>query len=141
MWIVWQHRHAKNARVLGQTEGLGPGWAIGGWFIPLGNFVLPQLQLKQAAEASDPSGARKAPPVLVAWWVLWVVGGVAGSVTRNNGTDEISSIDDIESFRTADQVGGASMLIVIAAAVAAVIMVRTLSARQHQSLAARGLPV
>ena len=141
VWVIWQHKHAKNARVLGQTEGLTPGWAIGGWFIPIGNWFLPQLQLKQAAEASDPTGAGKAPPVLIVWWVLWVVGSLAGYATRNNDLDETASLDDIESFRTADQVAGASMLLVIAAAVAAIILVRSLSTRQQQSLAARGIRV
>ena len=41
VFIIWQFRHAKNAQVLGARGGLGPGWAIGGWFIPLANYVLP----------------------------------------------------------------------------------------------------
>lgn len=140
-WLVWQYRHAKNARALGQTDGLGPGWAIGGWFIPVANWVVPQLQVKQAAEASDPTGARKAPPIVIVWWVLWVIGGIAGFGTRSRGEQEITSIDDIESFQSADQVAGASMFVFIAAAVVAIVMVRTLSRRQHEAFAARGMPV
>jgi hypothetical protein len=45
IFIVWQYRHAKNAKMLGQTSGLGPRWAIGGWFIPLVNFALPAVQM------------------------------------------------------------------------------------------------
>jgi hypothetical protein len=141
VWIVWQHRHAKNARALGQTDGLGPGWAIGGWFIPIASWFLPQLQLKQAAEASDPTGARKAPPVLIVWWVLWTVGSIAGFSTRNTGDEDITSVDDIEAFRSADQLAGFSMFVVIAAAIVSIVMVRSLSRRQHESLAARGMPV
>jgi hypothetical protein len=141
VWLIWQYRHAKNARALGQTDGLGPGWAIGGWFIPLGNWVIPQLQLKQAAEASDPSGARKAPPIVIVWWVLWVVGAVAGFGSGNRGEEEISSIDDIDSFQSADQIAGASLFVFLAAAIAAIVMVRTLSRRQHEAAAARGMPL
>jgi hypothetical protein len=140
-WIVWQHRHAKNARALGQTDGLGPGWAIGGWFNPIGGWFLPQLQLKQAAEASAPSGARKAPPIVVVWWVLWVLASIAGVMTRSRGEQEITSLDDIESFQSADQLAGAGLFVFIAAAVAAIVMVRTLSRRQHEALASRGMPV
>jgi hypothetical protein len=35
VFIVWQHRHSTNARALRGPSGLGPGWAIGGWFIPV----------------------------------------------------------------------------------------------------------
>ena len=139
LWIVWQYRHAKNARALGQTDGLAPGWAIGGWFIPLANWILPGLQLKQAAEASDPTGARKAPPIVIVWWILWAIGGFASFSTRNSGNEEIASVDDIESFRTGDQLAAVGMLVVIAAALVAVVMVRSLSQRQHQAFAARGM--
>src|SRR5260221_8586898 len=54
LWIIWQFRFATNAQTLRRNYGLAPGWAIGGWFIPLGNLVLPQIQLFQAAKASDP---------------------------------------------------------------------------------------
>lgn len=57
-FIVWQFRHAKNAQMHGQSEGLGPGWAIGGWFIPLANFVLPAVQLRGASRWSHPAGSR-----------------------------------------------------------------------------------
>ena len=40
--IIWLYRAAKNNEALGrQNPRLGPGWAIGGWFIPLANFVIP----------------------------------------------------------------------------------------------------
>ncbi len=56
-FIVWQFRHAKNARALGERGGLGPGWAIGGWFVPLANFVLPGVQIHQSSRMSDSAAA------------------------------------------------------------------------------------
>jgi hypothetical protein len=60
LFITWQYRHAKNARLLGQQGGLGPGWAVGGWFIPLANFVLPAVQLfgASAMSATGPTAAE-----------------------------------------------------------------------------------
>lgn len=54
VFIAWQYNHALNAVALRGPLDLGPGWAIGGWFIPLANLVLPFLQIRQAARASDP---------------------------------------------------------------------------------------
>jgi len=42
VWIIWQFRYAKNAETLRGNYGLPSGWAIGGWFVPFGNFALPQ---------------------------------------------------------------------------------------------------
>jgi Domain of unknown function (DUF4328)/Protein of unknown function (DUF2510) len=142
VWIVWQYRHAKNARLLGQSDGLGPGWAIGGWFIPLGNLVLPQLQLHQAAKATDGNGrgSGHAPPVVIVWWVLFVIAALVGSVTRNDSdADVIDDVSDIEQFQSNDQAAAVGMLVVIVAGVAAILMVRRLTARQHGVLEERGL--
>ncbi len=56
VFIIWQFRHAKNAQVLGAYGGLGPGWAIGGWFVPFANYVLPAMQMHQSSRASDIEG-------------------------------------------------------------------------------------
>jgi hypothetical protein len=142
VWIVWQFRHAKNARLLGQSDGLGPGWAIGGWFIPFGNLVLPQLQLLQAAKATDGGGRAggQAPPVVIVWWVLFVISGLVGGFNRNSSdTDVFDDANDIEQFQTNDQVAAVGMLLFVVAGVAAIVMVRRLTARQHSVLGERGL--
>ena len=69
LWMIWQYRFAKNAEALGKRDGLGAGWAIGGWFIPSANLVLGPLQLAQSAKASDPDappGQGRVPGILVA---------------------------------------------------------------------------
>lgn len=39
--IIWLYRAAKNNEALGrQNPRLGPGWAIGGWFIPIAWWVI-----------------------------------------------------------------------------------------------------
>jgi hypothetical protein len=66
LFIWWFHRAYKNLASLGAT-GLryGAGWAIGGWFIPLANLVLPKRIANDLWRASDPalpakSGSRLA---------------------------------------------------------------------------------
>jgi hypothetical protein len=139
--IVWQFRHAQNAEKLRGPLGLGPGWAIGGWFIPLGYFVLPGMQIGQAAKASDPGlgpgdlrAKGKLPAAIVAWAVLFgaaICLFVAGNSSRPANEEIASSLDE---YAMADRLVAAGMLVGAAAAVAAIMMVRTLTARQQRAV-------
>jgi hypothetical protein len=145
LWLVWQFRHAKNAELLGKHDGLTAGWAIGGWFIPLAQYVLGPLQLLQSAKWSDPNapGQGRVPGVLVAWWVLYA-GQALVSISSGRfviGGDNADSIDDLDDLQSADQMSAVSSVILLAAAICAIVMVRQLTRSQHEALAARGIPV
>jgi hypothetical protein len=74
-WLLWQYRAHANLRALG-VSGLkySPGWAVGWWFIPFANIVLPFLVMRELWKASDPEAssldwmARRATPLLGLWW-------------------------------------------------------------------------
>ncbi|MEY2434067.1 MAG: hypothetical protein QOC92_3792 [Acidimicrobiaceae bacterium] len=142
VWIIWQFRHAKNAQILRGNYGLSPGWAIGGWFVPLGNYVLPQLQLFQAAKASDPDlppgqppSAGSAPTIVPIWWVVmdlaWLLFAIGGSTRPSNSELNFSNID---RFVRADRIAGFSFLLMLIAAVLAIVVVRSLTERQTRAL-------
>lgn len=43
VFIVWFHRVRTNAGVFApDLQSRGAGWAIGGWFIPIGNLWIPR---------------------------------------------------------------------------------------------------
>lgn len=77
--MVWLHRVASNHRDLRRATTWGPGWAIGGWFLPPLLYVIPTLMLREhwkAAEPTSPPGDeswRRSPePVLVwVWFALY----------------------------------------------------------------------
>ena len=143
LWLIWQFRHAKNAEVLGKREGLGAGWAIGGWFIPIANIVLGPLQLLQSSKWSDPDApgrAGRTPPLVVVWWVLLVLTGLS-SLRFNAGASDVDGSFDLEEIRDADQATGFASILGILLAVVAVLMVRELTRRQRQAMAARGMTV
>jgi hypothetical protein len=82
--IIWAWRSAHNARALGRTGArLGPGWAIGAWFVPLANFVLVYLVFSDLWRSSDPDtepgdGWRRLPgSPLVRLWTVAYIGGIA----------------------------------------------------------------
>jgi hypothetical protein len=142
VFIIWQYRHAKNAERLAGSLPLGPGWAIGGWFIPLGNYVLPELQLYRAAAASDPDApprSGRAPGVVIVWWVLFAAAGLLAGVGRaihpsDSDVTLRNLTDKADQFATADRVAGIGLLLMIPAAIAAIVMVRQLTARQEVAL-------
>ncbi|TDD71076.1 DUF4328 domain-containing protein [Jiangella aurantiaca] len=143
VFIVWQYRHAKNARLLGAQGGVsGPGWAIGGWFIPLANLVIPAINLYGNGRVSGTEGRygaateRRGPAVVVAWAVCW---GLAASLERGAQAsipDSVSA-DYLDRLQSADGLALAANIGYIAAAVLAIVMVRTLTTRQEAALAAR----
>jgi hypothetical protein len=144
VFITWQHRHAVNADSLaGSTAALGPGWAIGGWFVPCANWLLPGMQLFGASRASDPglpiqpaAGRGRGSPLVVLWAVMFALGnalGLAGWATFPD-EDDVSVLADLEDFVSdatlADRMVAAGFVITAAAAVLAAVMVQSLSRRQ-----------
>lgn len=77
--IVWMWRAAKNLEAFpGQLGDLSAGWAVGGWFIPIANLMIPWRVMSQIVREELP--ARWAGLVGL-WWACWVLnflGGVAG---------------------------------------------------------------
>src|SRR5262249_13965466 len=54
VFIVWFHRAAKNNVALGRRRArYSPGWAIGGWFIPFANLVIPAQIAQDLWRGSD----------------------------------------------------------------------------------------
>ncbi|TDE09124.1 DUF4328 domain-containing protein [Jiangella asiatica] len=133
VFIVWQYRHAKNARLLGSVMW-GPGWAVGGWFIPIANLFIPARQVYVSSRFSDPRG--RAAGVVVGWWLCLVL---ASTLNRAVSTYEPEGLgyDYLRGLRTADSLGVAAEMAFIAASVLAVVMVRRLSDRQDEALRQR----
>jgi hypothetical protein len=147
VFIIWQYRHAKNAETLGARGGLGPGWAIGGWFVPLGNFVLPGVQLFQSSKGSD-VGARQAgrsprgAGLVIAWAIAFGLGtavlGASGALVSadDEGNLIIESFEDIEDAASSDRTAAFGYGLYVVAALLGIGLVRTLSDRQMKAYAA-----
>jgi Domain of unknown function (DUF4328) len=142
VFVIWQFRHAKNAERLAGRLPLSAGWAIGGWFIPVGNYVLPELQLYRSAAASDPDSPPpngKAPGIVLWWWVLFAAAGLLFLIGRllhpsDSDVNLFNLQDKADQFATADRIMAIGLLLMIPAAVVALVMVRQLSDRQATAL-------
>ena len=71
--LVWIYRAATAAAALGIPARRSPGWAIGGWFIPIVNFWFPCQSLRDLLPPDHPTRTR------ILW--LWIVAVAAQIVT------------------------------------------------------------
>jgi hypothetical protein len=117
--MVWLHRALANVEMLPEvSRRWSPGWAIGAWFIPIANLVLPALVLNSAARASVPTrGARALTTTLVlAWWL-----GFAGSSVLNGvatrGDVEVTTFWTLYGLAVAVRVVSAVALVAVLAQV------------------------
>jgi hypothetical protein len=70
-WLIWQHHVTANlwARRLPGLK-TSPGWAVGWWFIPFANLVMPYLVMREVDRRSSEVGAVRSDRWVVGWW--WV---------------------------------------------------------------------
>lgn len=81
VFLVWFYRARKNADGRGQKQGRSPGWAIGAWFIPFANLVLPFQIMLDIWRANQPEERRSRATVLPGfWWGCWIGGGIIREV-------------------------------------------------------------
>jgi hypothetical protein len=73
-FLMWVYRTCKNAHALGAANlKYTPGWAVGWFFIPFANIVMPYMVMQEIYKASrHPIQWRKVPgsKMILAWWIL-----------------------------------------------------------------------
>jgi hypothetical protein len=131
--IIWAWRSAHNARALGRVGArLGPGWAIGAWFIPLANFVLVYIVFSDLWRSSDPDrergdGWRRLPgSPLVRIWTVAYIGGVALTLAATGLA--VGGVTGVETTRALLVVGAVLGAI---GTVLSIVVVRDITARQE----------
>jgi heme/copper-type cytochrome/quinol oxidase subunit 2 len=138
VWCVWQFRAQSNVRALGAANlRYSPGWAVGWWFVPFANIVMPYLTVRELWKASDPEGGSvgwqmgKTSPVLPFWWACWlgyaVLVSIGSSILASADANGVASVDTriaVTWWSIAGQVA------YVVAAVLAILIVRQVEERQ-----------
>jgi hypothetical protein len=139
-FLMWLHRASKNLRALGnpgQRIEFTPGWAVGWFFIPFANLVMPYKAVREVWEKSDPNvrtgddfmfARPSSAPLLLGWWVTFIASNVAGNISGRLIAD--AHTDAALRF-TAGVDLIASLLAVVAAALA-ILVVRDIDRRQAE---------
>ncbi|QKW20454.1 DUF4328 domain-containing protein [Kitasatospora sp. NA04385] len=140
VFVLWLYRVRVNAEVIHpHGRQYARGWAVGGWVVPLVNLWFPWRITNDVWRASGPPGEhgapRPAPAGLVhAWWATLVLGKLL-ALLGTRSMDSGAARHDVDSYRQAVSLLIASELLVAAAAVLAVLVVRRLTAMQEEHAA------
>ncbi|MEU7045376.1 DUF4328 domain-containing protein [Streptomyces varsoviensis] len=144
VWAVWFRRTRLNAEVFAPgRHRYGSGWAAGAWFTPVVNLWFPKQIANDIWRASSPAGPYAPRGLLNAWWVVWIVGIVLNSATTMQYTVARGRMIDthvavlnvrgrVDAFQNALATSIVSCLVLLAAAVLAILLVRRLTAMQEQ---------
>ncbi|MBL1095491.1 DUF4328 domain-containing protein [Streptomyces sp. 205] len=150
VWAVWFRKLRLNAEVFAPGgHRFSTGWAAGAWFTPVVNLWFPKQIANDIWRASSPQGPAAANRGLLnAWWVTWIVAMVANgignirySALRNkvesdNYSPSLSEAkDDVESLHDILAFDMFAAVILMAAAVLALLLVRQITAMQEQRAA------
>ncbi|WP_326578600.1 DUF4328 domain-containing protein [Actinacidiphila glaucinigra] len=135
LFVIWFHRVRTNGEVFAPNGfEKGRGWAIGGWFIPIGNLWIPSRIAREtwvaSSQTTQDGRLRPADSGPVAyWWAAWVASELLSwlSVLVTNGGSQYA--DDL---RDAAGFAIAADAVDILAAVLAILFVRKLTAMQHR---------
>jgi len=142
-FLVWVHRAYRNLEALGNKKSqleFSPGWAVGWYFIPLANIVYPFKAMREIWQKSDP-GVRSdddlawqrtdyTPPVVLAWWIVWLTSGVASRLLNRFANDAQTA--DSMLWVTKFSIG--VDLLAIVSAVLAILVVQGINKRQEERI-------
>ena len=139
-FLMWLHRASKNLRALGnpsQRIEFTPGWAVGWFFIPFANLVMPYKAVREVWEKSDPAvrtgddlmfAGPSSAPLLLGWWVTFIASNVAGNISGR--LMETAHTDSALRFTAG--VDLIASLLAVVAAVLAILVVRDIDRRQAE---------
>ena len=137
LFCMWLHRVVRNMPALGSWDARwSPSGAVWRCFIPFLNLVHPMLGTLEAWRASDPAhrwanlAARRAirPPwLIVAWWTAWLLRGIATSISLQLGRSGDPGLTTASTWFDL-----LSAVLEIAAAAAAILVVREVTARENR---------
>jgi Domain of unknown function (DUF4328) len=114
-FLRWLYLAAGNARALGAEDMMvGPGWAVGWYFVPVLNLVMPFVAMRELWKASAyPKDwqAATTPFALPLWSGCWIACNALGGISLR------LSLDEDEAMRAAaDTLAALSDLFVVPAA-------------------------
>ncbi|MFJ9685550.1 DUF4328 domain-containing protein [Streptomyces bacillaris] len=132
VFIVWFHRTRRNAEVFDPgAQRMGPGWSVGGWFVPVANLWFPYRVATgiwdgSAVPGPEDSGPTASRAPLRLWWAVWIASSLLDSFTaRMEGSAETpeQTVEGLGLVAAADAFE-------IVSAVLAIVFVRTLTRMQ-----------
>lgn len=108
---MWIYRASANAHALSGEMDISPGWAVGWYFVPFANLVKPFQAMRETWMASHYRTGwqgESSPPLLFAWWGLWLATNVISNISFRMGLGEDVGLEQLETIAALDL--GAALL-------------------------------
>ena len=135
-FCMWLYRAYNNLRAFNPSRRLdhSPGWAVGSFFIPLVNLVIPYRAVKEVWQKSGPPDeallSEPGPPAYFPiWWLFWLLASFAGNISMRLSFNE--SVPE----RIATMVSIVASALSIVAAGFAYLVVNAIDKRQEETSA------
>ncbi len=133
-FAMWLYRAHANLRAFDPSSRLdhSPGWAVGSFFIPFANLVIPYRAVKEVWQKSVPPDeallSEPGPPAwFPIWWLFWLLASFAGNISLR------ASFNENVSEGTATMISIIASGLSIVAAVFAYIVVDEIDKRQEET--------
>lgn len=121
---IWTNRMMKNTWAIKRGHSqTTPGWAVGWYFIPFANLWKPVGAVQEMRDAVFTGGQKMS---LAPWWTFWLISNFIGRISSKLPAE---TIDDLQASALFDAV---TSPLEVASAVFAFLMVKKLTARQHE---------
>ncbi|MFJ5230437.1 DUF4328 domain-containing protein [Kitasatospora sp. NPDC088391] len=136
VFVPWLYRVRVNAEVIAPAAPQPPRWlTVVCWFVPLANLFLPWWTVRGVWRASTPTGEQDGAGPVHAWWGAMVLASVLALLSGGSMDSATSVTFEEARERALTQLLGAELLMT-AAAVLAILLVRRLTAVQEAQVAA-----
>lgn len=136
LFCMWLHRSYANLRAIDPSARLdySPGWAVGSFFIPLVNLVVPYRAVRETWQKSGPPDEAllmlpKPPIWFPIWWTFWLLASFAGNISMRASFNE--NVSETTATMTSITAGGFSLV----AALFAYFVVDAIDQRQEETSA------
>jgi hypothetical protein len=131
-FLAWLSRAVDNVPALGGGRPrVTPRWAIGWWFVPYVNLVVPYNIVKDLNHRMTTPGTREGGRTILAWWLLWIGTGVASLPALG------VKVHDASSLSTWLGLSMFGHIVSLGAAILAIVVVRQIQRRATALAAAR----
>lgn len=135
VFLMWLYRVHENLAAFGVPRNqmqYSSAWAVGSFFIPIANLIIPYRAIREVWEKSVPNyttmfSTPSPPGYFPAWWGFWIVSNIADQLYFRLSWREAAATDTIEIIGV---VGG---VLGIVAALLAVQVVREIQRQQVES--------
>jgi len=131
VWLYRAHRNLQAFRPAGGIE-YSSGLAVGSFFIPFANLVIPYRAVKELWQKSGPPDEALfsepgAPALFPIWWTFWLLASFAGNLSMRLTLNE--KVPD----SSATVVSVAASALSIVAAICAYLVVDAIDKRQEET--------